>query len=139
MNDCIFCKIIKGDVPCYKLFENEKVLAFLDINPVSLGHSLVIPKKHFLNIFEIDDDYLAEIMKVAKMISLKMKSNFEADGINIFQANCEAGEQAVFHYHLHVIPRKKEDGISFSTEMIKNTKTVKPEDFEKIKNLLTIN
>lgn len=138
MDDCIFCKIIKKEIPCYELFESEKVLAFLDVNPMALGHCLVIPKKHFSNILEIEEDYLSEIMMVAKKLSLKMNQDFKAEGVDLFQANCEAGEQTVFHYHLHVIPRKKGDGIDFSAEMVRNIKKIDSAEFEKIRNALTI-
>lgn len=136
MENCIFCKIIKGDIPCYKVFENEKVLAFLDINPVMLGHTLVIPKKHFVDISEIEEDYLKEVVLVAKKIADKMMDSSVAEGVDIFQANKEAGEQTVFHYHMHVIPRKKDDGIDFSREMIRSSKKLSTDEFNDIQSIL---
>ncbi|MDD4409617.1 MAG: HIT family protein [Candidatus Pacebacteria bacterium] len=137
MENCIFCKIIKGEIPCYKVYENDMVLAFLDINPVNEGHVLVIPKKHHRDIFEIEEEYLCEVVKTAKKISLKMRE-YGIDGVNIFQANTEAGEQTVFHYHMHVIPRKKDDGINFSREMLRHLKKMDPDQFESMRKALEI-
>lgn len=136
MENCIFCKIIKGEVPCYKIFENDKVMAFLDINPVAEGHTLIVPKKHYNDIFEIDEDYLSEVANISKKIAIRLKDCFGAEGINIFQANRESGEQAVFHYHMHIIPRRKEDGISFSKEMTSKAKEIKEVRFKEIKEAL---
>jgi histidine triad (HIT) family protein len=136
MEECIFCKIIKGEIPCYRVFENEKVLAFLDINPVIEGHTLIIPKKHCKDIFEIEEEYLFEVAKAAKEISSRMEKSIGAEGIDIFQANRIQGEQTVFHYHMHIIPRREGDGISFSSEMMRNVKKISPNRFEKIRGFL---
>ncbi|MEK7539058.1 MAG: HIT family protein [Patescibacteria group bacterium] len=109
-NDCIFCKIIKGEISCNKIYEDDNVLAFLDIAPVNIGHSLVIPKKHFLNIYETPEGILTEMMKVVKIISHALKSGLNADGINITMNNEGAAGQVVFHSHIHIIPRIKNDG-----------------------------
>ena len=103
--DCIFCKIVKGEAPAKKVYENEKVLAFLTIGPISRGHLLVIPKKHFENIFDIDEDYLKEIIFATKKISQKLKKNLKADGVNILHASGKDAQQSVFHFHLHLVPR----------------------------------
>jgi len=110
MNDCIFCKIVKGEIPSVKIYENEQVLAFLDIKPVNIGHTLVIPKKHFANIYEVPEELLGEMMKVAKKLSLSIKKSMQADGINVTMNNDPAAHQLIFHSHLHVIPRLKDDG-----------------------------
>jgi len=136
MDNCIFCKIASGEIPCHKIFENEKVLAFLDISPATFGHTLIIPKKHFSNIFEIEDKYLQELILVAKNIAIKMKLDFGAEGVNLFQSNGEAAEQTVFHFHLHLLPRKKNDGINFSEILIRNAKEMDDKKFEEIKNIL---
>ncbi|MCK9393783.1 MAG: HIT family protein [Candidatus Paceibacterota bacterium] len=135
MENCIFCKIISGDIPCYKVFENDKIFAFLDISPIAEGHTLIIPKKHFSNIFEIDNDYLQELILVAKELAIKMKLNLGAAGVNIFQSNGIEGEQTVFHFHLHLIPRKDNDGINFSEVLVKNIKKLESERFEEVKNI----
>jgi histidine triad (HIT) family protein len=103
--DCIFCKIIKGDIPCAKVFENEHVLAFLDISQVSKGHTLVIPKDHKENVYELTPEIAQEIFKVVPQISNSIKEQFSPVGLNLLNNNGEHAGQAVFHYHLHIIPR----------------------------------
>ena len=111
MEDCIFCKIVKGKIPCQKIYENEKVFAFLDIMPIHKGHTLVIPKEHHETLLDMPDDTLAELAKVAKKVSKAVKKATGADGFNIGQNNGAAAGQAVFHFHLHVIPRFNGDGL----------------------------
>jgi len=110
MNECIFCKIVAKEIPCHKIYETEKVLAFLDLNPVVKGHTLVIPKKHFTNILDVDKEYLEEVITVVKKIS-KHYMTLGYDGINIMNANEKSAEQSVFHLHFHILPRKENDGI----------------------------
>lgn len=110
MENCIFCKIVKGEVPSHKIYENDEVLAFLDINPVNIGHSLIIPKKHFVNIYETPENILVDMFKAAKIISKAIKSELKADGINITMNNDSAAGQIIFHSHIHVIPRMEGDG-----------------------------
>jgi histidine triad (HIT) family protein len=111
MDECIFCRIVRGEIPCYKVFEDDNVLAFLDVNPISRGHTLVIPKEHYADVFDIPEELLKEIIVVAKKISSTHMKKLRADGINISQSNKPAANQVVMHYHLHVIPRYKNDGI----------------------------
>ncbi|MDD5013370.1 MAG: HIT family protein [Candidatus Pacebacteria bacterium] len=138
MENCIFCKIIDKEVPCYKIYEDELVLAFLDINPVVEGHALIIPKKHFENIFDIEEEYLERIIKVSKKISLKMKEAMRIEGINLYQANGSIAGQTVFHFHLHVLPRKEGDKIDFIKWTSGTTKQMEKEQFEEIRNKLII-
>ncbi len=109
--DCIFCKIIKGEIPCQKVYENDKVFAFLDIMPVHKGHTLIIPKEHHETLLDMPDDTLAELTKTAKKVAKAVVKATGADGFNIGQNNGEAAGQAVFHFHLHVIPRFNNDGL----------------------------
>ncbi len=109
MDTCIFCKIVKGEIPCNKVYEDNDVLAFLDIAPVNIGHSLVIPKKHFENILETPEDTMALMMRAVKKVSHGIEA-LKPDGININMNNKEAAGQVVFHSHIHVIPRLKGDG-----------------------------
>lgn len=113
MEDCIFCKIVNNEIPSNKIYEDDLVLAFLDINPMSKGHTLIIPKKHFKDVFEIEENYLERIILVAKKISKKMKDSIGADGVNFYHASGIHAEQSVFHFHLHVVPRRKDDAICF--------------------------
>ena len=101
--DCIFCKIIAGDIPSYKVYENDKVMAFLDINPTSPGHTLVIPKKHTLDLTTIDNETSLEILNGAKDIATLLMDKLNANGYTLIQNNGSA--QDVKHFHLHVIPK----------------------------------
>lgn len=111
MPDCIFCKIVKGELPSEKVYETEKVVCFLDINPLGRGHTLVIPKKHYEDIFEMDEKTLSEIAKAAKRVAHMQKDNLDAHGVDLLQYNGKAGQQEVMHFHLHILPRYKGDTI----------------------------
>ena len=108
INDCIFCKIIASK-EAFKIYEDEKTVCLLDLNPIARGHSLIIPKKHFKNIFDIDDDYLKDIIITTKKISKLLKEKLNANGINILHASGKSAQQSVFHFHLHLVPRYKND------------------------------
>ena len=108
--NCVFCKIVAGEIPAIKVYEDGEILAFLDIAPVNIGHSLVIPKKHFPNVYETPEEILGDMMKVAKSIAHSIKLNLKADGVNITMNNDSAAGQIIFHSHIHIIPRTKEDG-----------------------------
>jgi histidine triad (HIT) family protein len=110
--DCIFCKIIKKELSCYKIYENNYVLAFLDINPSFRAHTLVIPKKHFTNIFDCEDKYLEELIKAIKLISKHYKQELPCQGANILNASGKVAEQSVFHFHFHIIPRFSNDNFT---------------------------
>ena len=114
MEECLFCKIIKGEIQSFKIFENDLVFSFLDINPLTKGHALVIPKKHYENIFDIPEDELKEIISVAKKLAGMIKEKLNADGVNLMNASGEAAEQSVNHFHLHIIPRYKNDGLEMN-------------------------
>ena len=111
MNDCIFCKIIKGEIPSHKVYENDKVLAFLDIQPVNPGHTLVVPKKHSTNIFDVEEEDLFEMQKAIKIIAPKIMQAVTAQGININSNNGKVSGQLVMHTHVHMIPRFGNDGL----------------------------
>ena len=102
----IFAKILRGELACYKIYEDDKTLAFLDIMPRAPGHALVLPKTPARNILDISPDDLAHVMKIAQKIAKVSVDVFGADGITIQQFNESAGGQVVFHLHVHVIPRK---------------------------------
>ena len=102
--DCIFCKIIHGDIPCYKVYEDDTVLAFLDISPMANGHTLIIPKEHTLDITTIDKDTLLHVYDVAKKIAKVYEEKLGIKGYMLLQNTGE--EQEVKHYHLHIIPDK---------------------------------
>jgi histidine triad (HIT) family protein len=111
MESCIFCKIINGDIPAIKVYEDQDVLAFLDISQVTKGHTLIIPKDHCQNIFEINEDLITKIFKPVPKLAKAISQAFNANGMNIINNNKEAAGQTVFHYHVHLIPRyDAEDG-----------------------------
>lgn len=103
--------MVAGDIPPKKVYEDDLVLAFLDINPVSLGHTLIIPKKHFQDVFEMDDQYLEAVGKASKKISSLLKEKLQCSAVNLLNASGKDAGQTVFHFHLHVVPRYPEDGL----------------------------
>ncbi|MDE5566608.1 MAG: HIT family protein [Anaeroplasmataceae bacterium] len=109
--NCIFCKIINKELPSYLIYEDEYTYAFLDIAKDVDGHTIVIPKKHVVNILDCDNETLAHVMDTVRLISKHYVEDLGFDGVNILNANNEAAEQSVFHLHFHIIPRKKEDGL----------------------------
>lgn len=109
--DCIFCKIINKEIPSKIVYEDELVLAILDLSQATYGHTLVIPKKHYENIYEIDDKTLAHLINVVKMLAIKIKNKLNASGINILNNNETAAGQSVMHLHFHIIPRYDNDDL----------------------------
>ncbi len=122
--DCIFCKIVKGDIPCAKIFEDEKVVSFLDIGPANKGHALIVTKEHYETLLDVPDEVLDDLMNKAKKISRAMSSAIGAEGINILMNNKKVAGQLVPHAHVHIIPRFNGDGIEL------NWKTKKYDDKE---------
>lgn len=110
--ECIFCKIVRGEIPSRKVHEDKEVLAILDANPASLGHVLVLPKKHFANIYDIDNASLVSVANIVKLMADRAKSRLGAEGVNVLQNNGRHAGQIVEHLHIHVIPRYENDGIS---------------------------
>ncbi len=111
MDDCIFCKIIKGEIPSYKIYEDEKTYAFLDISCDSYGHTLVIPKKHCTNVLDCEKEYLEAVINTVRLISKHYVDDCGFEGVNVLNASGEAAQQSVFHLHFHIIPRKRDDGL----------------------------
>jgi len=112
MGECVFCKIVKGEVPCYKLLENDKVLGFLDTMPSAEGHSLVIPKKHFETVLEMDQETLEQVIVATQRVAKAIVKAVNADGFNIHQSNNRAAGQVVMHAHFHIFPRWQGDGFT---------------------------
>ncbi len=107
---CIFCQIVDKKIPSQILFENDTSLAFLDIFPISNGHTIVIPKNHYNNLEDIPVDELTDVFKIVKNISSKIYEKLKIDGYNILQNNFKAAGQIIDHFHVHIIPRRREDG-----------------------------
>lgn len=134
--ECIFCKIVKGEIPSYKLYEDDSIISFLDIFPIHPGHALVVPKKHSVDIFDTDEETLRQMISAAKKIAPAVMKGAGADGINLGMNNREAAGQEVPHAHIHVIPRYAEDGLkNWSKNLFKDDKH-KAELYEAIKKAL---
>jgi histidine triad (HIT) family protein len=108
---CVFCKIINGEIPSAKVYEDEDVLAILDLSQAEKGHTLVLPKKHFDTFLDADDSTCEKVFVVAKKLANKIKTNLNADGVNILNNSYEAAGQTVMHMHVHIIPRFKGDDL----------------------------
>ncbi|WP_017379236.1 HIT family protein [Paenisporosarcina sp. TG-14] len=105
MSDCLFCKIVEGSIPSTKVYEDEHVLAFMDIMPLTKGHTLLIPKKHHENVYEMSSEEAGQLFSVAPKIAASLKASFQPAGLNLMNNNGASAGQSVFHFHLHFIPR----------------------------------
>jgi histidine triad (HIT) family protein len=128
MEDCIFCKIVKGEIPSFKVYEDDQVFAFEDINPISLGHTLIIPKKHTENLWEIPPEDLSAIHLASQKVARAIKQALNVNGIACLQLNGRWVNQVVMHYHLHLIPRSQHD-----PELPMTTWELKQGDMDEIK------
>lgn len=131
MSDCIFCKIINGEIPAAKVYENDKVLAFLDISQVTKGHTLVIPKVHKENIYELTPEIAKDVFEVVPKIANAIKSQYNPVGLNLLNNNGEKAGQSVFHYHMHLLPRYGE-GDGFGAVWKSNQSQYSGEELQKI-------
>ena len=129
---CIFCSIIKGDIPSYKIYEDESVYAFLDIADDAIGHTLVIPKNHYENLIDIPQEELSAVMSTVQNLSKHyIKKGFS--GVNLINCCGESAEQSVLHFHIHILPRKENDGLKIYPKLDKLNC-----DFEKVKDQLKL-
>lgn len=112
MDNCIFCKIIAGEIPTTKVYEDDEILAFLDLHPVNIGHTLVLPKAHHINLYDTPDETLAHMAPIIKKLSIAIKKALGADGINIEMNNDAVAGQLLFHTHIHIVPRFEGDGFT---------------------------
>ena len=112
-NDCVFCAIVDGEIPSFKIYEDDTAIAFLDINPFSYGHTLVVPKVHREGLLDAEDGELAALMAIVKKVAAAIKAELKCDGFNILQNNGEAAGQTVRHVHFHIIPRRNGDALAF--------------------------
>ena len=112
--DCLFCKIIAGEIPCFKLFENHETLAFMDINPANEGHALVIPKEHATDVHTVSESAITATVKTAKKIAAAIEKTLNPDGLNLLQCNGPAAAQSVLHFHIHVLPRREGDELKLN-------------------------
>ena len=131
--NCIFCKIANGEIPSKTLYEDDKFRVILDLGPASKGHALILPKDHYANLYELPDEMAGEVMKLAKKMATQMTERLGCEGFNLVQNNGKAAGQTVFHFHLHLIPRYKEDGQTLGWKSLEPTQ----DELEIIKNIIT--
>ena len=113
-DDCVFCKIVKGELPAAKVYEDSQIVAFLDIAPVNKGHTLVVPKEHYENIYDLPEELLKRIASLSKKLSTAIKEATSADGITIHQSNGKAAGQVIMHFHIHIMPRYENDSVGLT-------------------------
>ena len=130
--NCIFCKIANGEIPSTTLYEDEDFRVILDMGPATRGHALLLPKEHYANLFELDDELAAKALVTAKKVAARMKDALGADGFNLVQNNGEAAGQTVFHFHMHLIPRYENDGAGITWTPGRTT----PEEMAEVKRLV---
>jgi len=118
MTDCVFCKLRDGQIPSMKVFEDDKTIAFMDINPINSGHCLVITKAHAASLFEAQLEDLQAAIATAQRVALAIREGLKPDGLNMLQANGPAAFQSVLHFHLHLIPRWTNDGKGFDWKLV---------------------
>ncbi len=111
MDECIFCKIVKGEIPCAEVYSTDDIICFLDIAPASAGHTLVVPKKHYSNLWEIPEDLGKELLRVMKIVGEAVLKATNATGLNVLMNNHPSAGQVVPHAHIHLIPRHEQDGL----------------------------
>lgn len=138
MNDCIFCKIVAGEIPAAKIYEDEYASAFLDANPNNHGHTLVVPKTHAKNILDVPEDALVRMMPALKKVSKAVFEGMGAAGLNITMNNERPAGQVVFHLHIHIIPRFEGDGLKVWTKKTPYKMGEMEQVAERIKNALSI-
>lgn len=126
-DNCIFCKIAAGDIPSATIYEDNDFRVILDIEPASKGHALILPKEHYANLYELSDDLAAKALIVAKKVITKMTGILGCDGYNVVQNNGEAAGQTVFHFHIHLVPRYKDDNVNIGWSQGNLTEEIKAE------------
>ncbi len=132
-DNCIFCRIASGEIPSATLYEDDDFRVILDLNPASKGHALILPKEHYRNLYDIDEELAAKAMVLAKKMIGRLTDVLECDGYNIVQNNEEAAGQSVFHFHMHMIPRYQNDGVGIGWKLGNLTEEDKEEILSKLK------
>jgi len=134
--ECVFCKIRDGQIPSFKIHEDERTLTFMDINPLNSGHCLVVTKAHAQTLFEADVEDLKAVMVTARTIALAIQEGLKPDGLNVLQANGAAAFQSVPHFHLHLIPRWTNDGKGFDWKLTPGSRDQIMKTGERLRALL---
>ena len=136
--ECVFCRIVKGIEPSWTVYEDDLVKAFLDINPASEGHTLIVPKEHYETIYTIPDRELKRIIVVAKKLAKVYRKALRVNAINILHASGREAQQDVFHFHIHLVPRRKNDGLNLWYKPKQRTKAEFDKTLQKIKQFMEI-
>jgi histidine triad (HIT) family protein len=136
MTDCVFCKIRDGQIPSMKVFEDDRTLVFMDINPLNSGHCLVVTKAHAATLFEADVADLQAAIATAQRVAVAIRDGLKPDGLNMLQANGAAAFQSVLHFHLHLIPRWNNDGRGFDWKLVPGNREQIMKAGERVRALL---
>lgn len=131
--NCIFCKIAAGEIPSATIYEDDDFRVILDIEPASKGHALILPKEHYANLYELPEELAAKVLVVAKKVIASMTEIVGCDGYNVLQNNGEVAGQTVFHFHMHLIPRYKDDDVTIGWKHGELTEELKAEILSKMK------
>lgn len=131
--NCIFCKIAAGEIPSKTIYEDDRFRVILDLNPATRGHGLILPKNHYANLYELPEEIAGEVMMLAKKMAVTMTDKLKCDGFNLVQNNGEQAGQTVFHFHMHLIPRYKDDGQVLGWK----EQSTSQEELEEVKNIIT--
>lgn len=132
-DNCIFCKIANGEIPSRTIYEDDMFRVILDLNPATKGHALILPKNHFKNLYEIDDDTASKVLPLAKAMAVRMTEKLGCDGFNVVQNNNEIAGQTVFHFHMHLIPRYNDDG----QHLVMKPMGTSPEQLDAVRDEIT--
>ncbi len=127
-SDCIFCKIVADEIGSIPVFEDDHTLAFMDINPVARGHTLIVPKQHWQNLYEMPDEHLGYVSASAKRIAVAVKFALNPDGVSLIQANGQGASQSVLHFHMHIVPRTMGDELKINWQL-------RPGDLDEIREV----
>lgn len=130
VGNCIFCKIANGEIPSKTLYEDDKFRVILDLGPATRGHALILPKEHYVNLYDLPEDLAGETMKLAKRMVSQMTERLGCEGFNLIQNNGDMAGQTVFHFHMHMIPRYQADGQKIGWKPLE----VSQEELEEVKN-----
>ncbi len=131
--NCIFCKIAAGEIPSATIYEDDDFRVILDIEPASKGHALILPKEHYANLYELPEELASKVLIVAKKVIARMTEIVGCDGYNVLQNNGEVAGQTVFHFHMHLIPRYKDDDVTIGWNQGELTDELKAEILSKMK------
>ena len=134
-DNCIFCKIANGEIPSTTVYEDDDFRVILDLSPASKGHALILPKEHYANLYELPDEAASKVLIVAKNVVAKMTKALGCDGYNLVQNNGEVAGQTVFHFHMHLIPRYKEDQVGLGWKMGELTDADREDILAKLKEV----